>query len=101
MDTRELTRKFLDEILYANDYINREEKFSSQKHWGNWIEKINPIVEKAVNVLGENFFTDDFISMFCDGDCDDVQNAIKEHPCLNELSEALNDYFDWLSETIE
>ena len=101
MDTRELTRKFLDEILYDNDYINREEKFSVKKHWGNWIEKIDPIVKKTIDELGEDFFTDDFISMFCDGDYDDLQNVLNEHPCLNELYEALNDYFDWLSETIE
>ena len=96
MDTRELTRKFLDEILYANGYINRVEKFSVKKHWGNWIEKIDPIVKKAVDELGVDFFTDDFISMFCNGDYDDIQNIIKEHPCLNELNELLNDYFDWL-----
>lgn len=41
--------------------------------------------------------TDDFISMFCDGDDADVQKAIKENPCLKELHDILNDYFDWLS----
>ena len=97
METRELTRKFLDEILYANDFINREEKFSCKKHWGNWIEKITPVVEKAVAILGVDFFTDDFISMFCDGDDADVQKSIKENPCLKELHDILNDYFDWLS----
>lgn len=41
--------------------------------------------------------TDDFISMFCDDDDADVQKAIKENPCLKELHDILNDYFDWLS----
>jgi len=94
----ELAKKFLDEILYDNDFVTRWTPFH-EKMYGDWVPKVDKVLEKIVPELGIEFFTEDFIQMFCDGMSDDIEDAIERHGCLAELHKVLNDYFEWLGET--
>ena len=101
MDTKELAKKFIDEILYDNDYINRLSPLNEEKHYGSWPEKIATILEPIVSELGMGFFTDLFITSFTVGTQEDREEAIREHPCLSRLIEALEEYFEWLTENVD
>lgn len=97
MNTRELATKFMDEILYDGDWITRWTPFNEEKHYGDWSKKFEPLLDKLIEKLGSDFFTDEFICMFTCGDYDDMMDAICIHPCLKSLYELLDEYHDWLS----
>lgn len=97
MNTRELATKFMDEILYDGDWITRWTPFNEEKHYGDWPEKFENLLEKLIGELGSDFFTDEFVCMFTCGDYDDMMDAINNHPCLKSLYEILDEYHDWLS----
>lgn len=101
MNIEELAKKFLDEILYDGDWINRWEPFDEKKHYGDWPKKIEIILNNLIEELGDNFFVDDFVEMFTCGDYDDMMDEIDQHPSLQILYDALNEYHEWLCETIE
>ena len=101
MTTRELAEKFMDEILYDGDYINRWHPFDKKIHYADWINKFEPILEELTAELGWDFFDEDFISMFSCGDYDDMMDAIENHPCLKPLYDCLNEYDEWLCENVD
>ena len=98
---RELAKKFMDGVLYGCGFIDRLHPFNEEIHYGDWTEKFEKELNKIVPELGVDFFTDDFIDMFTDGDEDVMKNSIDEHPCLETLNQMINDYYDWLCENVE
>lgn len=97
----ELAKKFLDGIIYSGGWIDRWHPFSEEVHYGDWVEKFEKELDKIVPELGIDFFTDDFIDMFTDGDEYEMMEAIKVNPCLATLNQMLNDYYDWLCENVD
>jgi len=100
MTIRELAKKFMDEILYDGDYINRWHPFDEKKHYGDWLNKFEPLLEELTAELGWDFFDEKFIEMFTCGFYDEMIETIEIHPCLKPLYDLLNDYYDWLSENV-
>ena len=101
MTTRELAEKFMDEILYDGDFINRWHPFNAKKHYADWPDKFEPILEELTAELGWDFFDEEFIETFSCGDYDDTMETIKIWPCLEPLYDMLNDYLDWLNENVD
>ncbi len=100
MNTNKLAKKFMDELLYDGDYITIWTPFDEKKHYVDWVEKFEPLLEKLTSELGWDFFTDEFISMFACGDYDEMMKSIESHPCLKQLSDLLDEYHNWLSENV-
>lgn len=98
MKTRELAEKFMDELLYDGDFINRWEPFDEKKHYADWLNKFGPLLEELTEELGWDFFNEDFIEMFTCGDYDEMMEAIEIHPCLQPLYDLLDEYHEWLCE---
>lgn len=101
MTARDLAKKFLDEILYDGDWINRWNPFDEKKHYGDWVYKFEVELKPVIETLGIDFFDDDFIMYFCCGDYDDAQAVIEANPCLGKIYSMLDEYHDWLCETID
>lgn len=101
MNNKDLAKKFLDDVLYSCGFIDRLNPFNEEKHYGNWVEKLEAELDKIVPELGEEFFDDDFIDLFADGDWDDKMEQCEKYTCLKSLDKMLNDYYDWLCETID
>ena len=101
MNTKELAKKFMDDVLYGCGIIDRLNPFNEEKHYGEWTEKIEAELNKIVPKFGEDFFDDEFIEMFADGDYDDMMKNTEKYSCLKPLNDMLNDYFDWLNENID
>ena len=97
----ELAKKFLDGILYGEGYIDRWHPFNEDIHYGDWVGKFEKELDKIVPEVGIDYFTEDFIDMFTDGDYDDMMEACDEHSCLSTLNQMLNDYSDWLCENVD
>lgn len=100
MTIRELADKFMDEILYDGDFINRWEPFDEKKHYGDWLNKFEPLLEELTAELGWDFFDDEFIEMFSCGDYDDMMAAMEIYPCLKQLHDLLDEYHEWLCENV-
>lgn len=83
----------LEAILYDNDMVNREEPLDEAK-LKPWTDKTAKALETPVSELGEDFFTEEWIDSFCCGDSTFIENEIKEHHCLGELSDLLNEFFE-------
>jgi hypothetical protein len=96
LKAKELAKEFMDTILYDNDYINREEPFNEEKHYGNWVEKIAGVIKPTFTELNFEFFTNEFIEYFAVGDDETIGRCCDDTPCLIPLNHILNDYFDWL-----
>lgn len=101
MNTKELAKKFMDDVLYNEGFIDRLNPFNEEKHYGDWTEKFEAELDKIVPEFGENFFNDEFIEMFACGDYDDMMETTKKYSCLKPLQKMLDDYFDWLNENID
>lgn len=101
MTIRELAEKFMDEILYDGDFINRWEPFDRNKHYADWFNKFEPLLEELTAELGWDFFDDEFIEMFSCGDYDEMMEAIEVNPCLKQLYNILDEYHNWLSENVD
>ena len=97
----ELAKKFMDGVLYGCGFIDRLHPFNEEVHYGDWTEKFENTLDKIVPKLGEDFFTDDFITTFCDGDEDLIIQSCKKYHSLKSLNQMLNDYYDWLCENID
>ena len=91
----------MDGILYGEDYITRWTPFDEKIHYGDWRNKFEPLLEELTAELGWDFFDENFIDMFTDGDYDEMMGVIEIHPCLQPLYNLLNEYHEWLSETVE
>lgn len=88
-----IARQMLESIMYDNDMVNREEPLDESR-LQPWVDKVAACLEAPIAELGESFFTDDWIESFCCGDADDQTVQIDLHPCLKELSETLDLFFE-------
>ena len=100
MTSTELAQRFMDNVLFDGDYINRWHPFDSNKHYGPWLSKFESLFEELAAELGWDFFDNDFIEMFPCGDYDDVMRAIELYPSLQQLYNMLNEYGEWLNENV-
>lgn len=96
LKAKELAKEFMDTILYDNDYINREEPFNEERHYGNWVEKITAVLKPILEKVGFELFSDEFIVEFGVGTDDDIERYNKQYPDLVPLNNTLNNYFYWL-----
>ena len=94
---KELAKKFLDAIIYDNDYVNRWNPLDEEKHYGLWIDEVGRGLKRPIQELGAEFFTDEMIDTLSIGDYDEMMAIIGEHPCLRYLNELLNKYDEYLS----
>lgn len=89
--TENIAVRMLNTILYSNDMVKEPKNEQAFDYWKGIVSDalIAPVVE-----LGEDFFTDVWIENFCDGDSDFINSEVEEYPILEELMEALNDFFE-------
>ena len=94
MDKTEIAKKFLDAIIYDNDFVNRWTPFDEAKHYDEWVKK----VEDAISFPDgdEEFWTDDNIDLMAIGDYDLILQLIEKFPELESLDKILNDYMEYL-----
>lgn len=88
-----IARRMLESIMYDCDMVNREEPLDESR-LQPWVDKVAACLEAPIAELGESFFTDDWIESFCCGADDALTVQIDLHPCLKELSETLNLFFE-------
>lgn len=101
MNTEELAHTIMQGVIYGGDMISRCEPFDEEKHYGDWTKDFVKELDKILPIVGEDFFNEDMIELLTDGDYDCVQKVIKENPCLDNLNDLMNDYFDWLCEEFD
>ena len=101
MTTNELAKEFLNGIIYSGGWIDWMHPFNEKVHYGDWVEKFEKELNKIVPELGMDFFTKDFIDLFCDGDYDEMMENCEKYSCLKSLDKMLNDYYDWLCENVD
>jgi len=101
MNIEELAHTIMQGVIYGGDMINRCEPFDEEKHYGSWTKEFVKELDKILHIVGEDFFDEDMVDLLTDGDYDCVQKVIEENPCLDNLNDLMNDYFDWLCDTID
>lgn len=94
----ELAKKFMDAILYDNDFVNRYSPFNEYVHYGEYTDKIAETLVEPLKRLGESFFDDDTIEIISVGE-ESEMNTIVAKNGLNDLHETLNEYYDYLEST--
>lgn len=97
MTKKELAKKFLDALIYDNDFVNIWTPFDESRHYGDWVDKV---AESITYPEGDKEWwnNEDRIDIFAIGDYDEKEDIIKKYPKLRELDEALNGYYDYLEE---
>lgn len=88
-----IARQMLESIMYDNDMVNREEALDESR-LQPWIDTVSACLNAPIAELGESFFTDEWIESFCCGEIDYQTTQIEMHPCLQELSEVLDLFFE-------
>ena len=93
-----LAKKFMDAILYDNDFVNRYSPFNEYVHYGNHTKKIAKTLVEPIKRLGIEFFTDEIIETLSVGEESEMSNIIEQND-LHKLNEALTHYYDYLEST--
>ena len=93
MTPEKIARDMLEAIIYDNDMANREEPIEGSRI-APWLERVVNALKKPVRELGLNYFTGEWIEEFCCGENSFIDDEVKAHPCLGELNDVLNDFFD-------
>ena len=98
VDSQRIAKQMMDNILYDNDFVNREEPFDMEKHSGDWWKRISAALIPPIALLGSTLFTDEFVIMLSIGMYDEVEDALKKYPELLPVHDLLNEYFEYLEE---
>ena len=101
MEVKELAEKFMDGVLYDGQFIDRWHPFSDKIHYAHWLNKFETLLEELTAELGWEFFTDELIDVFTCGNQEEVTWHCELNPCLQQLNKLLNEYHEWLCETID
>lgn len=94
---KELAKRFMDCILYDNDFINREEPFNEEVHYGKWVDIISDSLNEPVKRIGYEFFTDDVIEILSVGDFDEMCEIVNRNN-LYDLNNSLTSYYEYLED---
>lgn len=92
----ELAKKFMDKILYDCFFVNKYTPFVEKTHYGPWLNKLEETLKPLVETLGVDFFDDEVIATFSQGHEMACRKYIRQHECLQALTDVLNDYFIYL-----
>ena len=90
-----LAKKFMDAILYDNDFINRYSPFNEYVHYGKYTKKIAKALVEPIKRLGVEFFTDEMINILSIGEETEANEIIDENG-LVDLHTVINEYYDYL-----
>ena len=93
---KEIGKKFMDSIIYDNDFVNRWTPFNEEIHYGNWTNEFGRALIYPIMELGEEFFTDEVINLIACGDAHEMEELIENNPCLRWLDSLLNQYLNYL-----
>jgi hypothetical protein len=91
----EIAKKFMDVLLYDNDFINRYSPFNEYVHYGEYTEKIAKALVEPIKRLGISFFDDEMIELLSVGE-ESEMNEIVDKNRLDDLIDALNEYYEYL-----